>query len=76
MTVGFTDWGASVLDILPFESGDFLNALDLQRTQGLLTNDSLHLAMAISTGNRMLATADPQFSYVPDFTVFGPDDIK
>lgn len=67
---------AGELLILPIESGDFSKALELQRKHGLLTNDSLHLATAFRTGIRLLATADPQFSAVPDFTVFGPDDIK
>lgn len=67
---------AGELTILPIESDDIAKGVILQRAHGLLTNDSLHLAAAIRAGLRLMATADSQFSAVPDFTIFQPDDIR
>ena len=64
-------------DLLVFavESADFTKAAELQRTHGLLTNDSLNLAVGLSNGVNLLATADPQFDSIPGVTVFKPDDL-
>ena len=58
-----------------FESADFLKALELQQAYGLLTNDSVQLAVGLRLGIDRFATADPQFSAVPDFALFCPDDV-
>jgi predicted nucleic acid-binding protein len=56
--------------VLAVESVDFTNAAELQRTHGLLTNDSLNLAAGLRNGVNLLATADPQFDSIPGITVF------
>jgi len=61
--------------LLAVESADFTKATELQHTHGLLTNDSLNLAVALRSGINLLATADPQFDSTPALTVFKPDDV-
>lgn len=61
--------------ILPVEATDFSKAGELQRTHGLLTNDSLNVAAGLRIAVNLLATADPQFDSVPGITVFKPDDL-
>ena len=63
------------LIVLAVENTDFAKATELQRTHGLLTNDSLNLAAGLRSGVNLLATADPQFDSVSDLTVFNPDDL-
>jgi len=67
---------AGDIAIATFESADFLEALELQQAHGLLTNDSVQLAVGLRLGINRFATADPQFSAVPDFTLFRPDDVR
>lgn len=61
--------------VLAIESADFVKAAELQRTHGLLTNDSLNLAAGLRCAVNMLATADLQFDSIPGITVFKPDDL-
>ncbi|HRY47643.1 MAG TPA: type II toxin-antitoxin system VapC family toxin [Candidatus Paceibacterota bacterium] len=61
--------------VLGIEAADFIKALELQRQHGLLTNDSLHLAVGLRAGVNHLATADPQFDVVSGVTVFKPGDL-
>jgi predicted nucleic acid-binding protein len=77
-----TQYGQEVEDllcgdllVLAVESQDFTKAIELQRTHGLLTNDSLNLAVGLRSGVNLLATADPQFDLIPGLTVFKPDDL-
>ena len=58
------------------DGNDFLTALGLQQTHGLLTNDSLQLAIGLRQDIKLLATADPQFADIPGFTLFRPDDVR
>jgi predicted nucleic acid-binding protein len=53
---------------------DFLLALQLQAQHGLLTNDSLNLAVATRLGLQ-IATADAAFDAVPGLAVYRPDDL-
>ena len=57
------------------EAADFHQALQLQQTYGLLTNDSLHLAAGLRCGIHHLASADRQFDGIQDITAFRPDDL-
>jgi len=61
--------------VLAVQNMDYTKALELQRTQGLLTNDSLNLAVGLRSGVNLLATADPQFDSIPGLTVFKPNDL-
>jgi predicted nucleic acid-binding protein len=55
---------------------DFYVALELQRQHGLMTNDSLNLAIARRLGLHGLATADSGFDRVPGLLVYKPSDIS
>jgi len=66
---------AGDLLIVAVESGDFARALDLQRSHGLLTNDSLNLACGLRAGVSDLATADRQLQAAPSIMVWRPDDL-
>jgi predicted nucleic acid-binding protein len=77
-----TQYGEEVEDLLSgdllvlgVENKDFAKADELQRTHGLLTNDSLNLAAGLRAAVNMLATADLQFDSIPGITVFKPDDL-
>jgi len=61
--------------VLGVESTDFAKAAELQKTHGLMTNDSLNLAVGLRSAVKLLATADPQFDLIPGLTVFKPDDL-
>lgn len=66
---------AGQLTVLPIGSSDLQTALILQRKQGLMTNDSLHLAVAIRSGITLFVTHDQQFDAVPGISVFKPEDV-
>lgn len=66
---------AGELLIVAVESGDFARALDLQRSHGLLTNDSLNLACGLRAGTSDLATADRLLQATPSIRVWTPDDL-
>jgi predicted nucleic acid-binding protein len=63
-------------DIRSVEPGDFVLALQLQRRWGLLTNDSLQLAVAERMGITEIATADKNFDAVQGVIVYKPTDIN
>ena len=65
----------SELAVEPVQPGDLMVALELQRQHGLLTNDSLHLAVAKRLGIRGIATGDTGFDNVPGVIVYKPEDI-
>jgi predicted nucleic acid-binding protein len=54
---------------------DILVALELQKQHGLLTNDSLNLAIARRHGIKDIATADKSFDNVAGLIVYKPEDI-
>lgn len=60
----------------PCRESDLLGkALDLQKQHGLLTNDSLIVAIALRIGADALVSADARFKEVSDLTVYSPNDI-
>ena len=63
-------------DIRSVESRDFILALQLQRRWGLLTNDSLQLAVAERMGINEIATADKGFDAIQGIIVYKPADIN
>lgn len=65
--------GLYVEAVLP---ADFYPALEFQHMHGLLTNDSLNLAVARRLGLRDIVTAVGQFDAVDGMTVYRPDDIE
>ena len=77
-----TDYAARVnglihgtLQIRSVETEDFVAALQLQRRWGLLTNDSLQLAVAERLGINEIATADSHFDAIQGLMVYKPDDL-
>jgi predicted nucleic acid-binding protein len=54
---------------------DFAVALELQRQHGLLTNDSLNLAVAKRLGIKEIVTADTHFDAVQGIIIYKPDDL-
>jgi predicted nucleic acid-binding protein len=62
-------------EIRSVEPRDFLLALQLQRRWGLLTNDSLQLAVAERMGLTEIATADKSFDAVQGLIVYKPGDV-
>lgn len=60
------------LRIEPVGAADFLEALRIQRETGLLTNDSLLLAVARRLGSEAVATADQAIARASGFTVYSP----
>ncbi len=63
------------LHIEAVSPGDFLVALELQNRHGLLTNDSLNLAVAKRLGLQVISTADENFDHVHGLMVYKPSDI-
>lgn len=55
---------------------DLMEALVIQRRYGLLTNDSLLVAVAKRLGITSLASADKVFGKVRNLTLYTPDDIQ
>jgi predicted nucleic acid-binding protein len=66
----------STIDFEPIHPQDFYLALELQKQHGLLTNDSLNLAIAKRLGLREIATADTNFDNVQGLIVYKPTDIN
>ena len=61
-------------DIRSVEPRDLLLALQLQRRWGLLTHDSVQLAVAERMGINEIATADKNFDNVQGFIIYKPSD--
>jgi predicted nucleic acid-binding protein len=66
---------ASGLPIVSVDYGDFAVGLRFQKSFGLLTNDSLLLALAARSGIRAIATADSNFDKVSGFDIYKPSDV-
>lgn len=63
------------LNIVEVTRGDLLDALNIQRHYGLLTNDSLIIAVSKRLGVTKLVSADSTFSRVRNITLYSPDDL-
>src|SRR5437016_1767919 len=66
----------SSLVVAESHAQDFLVALELQKQHGLLTNDSLNLAITRRHGIKDIATADKSFDNVPGVIIYKPEDIS
>ena len=66
---------AGGLQVESVRPDDFHVALEFQRQFGLLTNDSLNLAVARRLGLTDLATADRGFDAAQGFIVYQPVDV-
>ena len=65
----------SGLALAEWHAQDLLVALELQKQYGLLTNDSLNLAIARRHGVKEIATADKSFDAVQGVIVYKPADV-
>jgi predicted nucleic acid-binding protein len=63
------------LNVETLRPDDFHVALEFQRQFGLLTNDSLNLAVARRLGITEIATADHGFDAAQGFIVYKPADV-
>jgi predicted nucleic acid-binding protein len=63
------------LALEPLEREDFLAALAISREAGLLTNDSLLVAVGRRLRILALASANRQFARVKGLTLYSPDDL-
>jgi predicted nucleic acid-binding protein len=65
----------SGLDIKPILATDLVLSVALQQRWGLLTNDSLNLAVCQRLGIHGIATADANFDAISSLRVFHPTDL-
>ncbi|MBK6679943.1 MAG: type II toxin-antitoxin system VapC family toxin [Ignavibacteriales bacterium] len=63
------------MNIEVVEKQDLIEALAVQRKYGLLTNDSLIIAVAKRLRITSLVSADKVFGKVKSITLYSPDDI-
>jgi predicted nucleic acid-binding protein len=63
------------LALLEAEKTDFAVALELQRQFGLLTIDSVNLAVARRLGINEIATADSNYDHIQGLIVYKPEDL-
>jgi predicted nucleic acid-binding protein len=63
------------LALIEAEKTDFAVALELQRQFGLLTIDSINLAVARRLGINEIATADANFDHIQGLIVYKPGDL-
>ena len=64
------------LSVETVHSEDFFVALELQNQYGLLTNDSLNLAVARRLALNEIATADANFDQIGGIAVYKPEDLS
>lgn len=64
------------LALIHSEKTDFAVALEIQRYFGLLTIDSINLAIARRVGISEIATADANFDHVTGIMVRKPSDVR
>ena len=69
----FLGIGLRVEPVLPV---DIIEALGIQREFGLLTNDSLLVAVARRLNSQSIATADKAFANLEGFFVYMPSDLQ
>ena len=63
------------LNIVEVTKSDLLDSLNIQRQYGLLTNDSLIIAVAKRLGITKLVSADNSFTRVRNIKLYSPDDL-
>lgn len=79
---GLTDYQANLdtllaigIQVLSLDPDDLVASAAIRRTTGLLTNDSLSVAMVQRERIKALATSDPDFRRVPDLRIYLPADL-
>lgn len=63
------------VEILPLEVESVVISKHYRRKYGLLVNDSVTVALALSQGISALASADRDFEQIKELTVYSPMDI-
>mgnify|MGYP006277603127 CR=1 FL=1 len=64
------------IDVRPLTVDIVQISLAYRHRYGLLVNDSVTLALAVSDGLDSLATADKDFRRVDEVTIYQPDDLR
>jgi predicted nucleic acid-binding protein len=64
------------IEILPLDSGALVRSAEVRRESGLLVNDSLVVITARDAGIAHVASGDPDFSRIEDFTLYRPSDLE
>lgn len=59
----------------PLLREDFLTSLSVQKETGLLTNDSLLIAVARRLAIQAIASADKSFRKISEIVLYSPDDL-
>lgn len=67
---------ASGIKIEPTQREDFLQAMNVQRQTGLMTNDALMAAVAERLRIETIATADKALKNVRRLIIYQPDDLN
>jgi len=63
------------ITIVPVNGEDLHSALRLQRLHGLMTNDSIFLAVAHRLEIKAIASADKAFRNIPSIDLYEPGDL-
>ena len=63
------------LQVIEITSADIRDALNFQRSFGLLTNDSLQLTAMFKAGLTNIASADKAFNHIPHILVYCPSNL-
>jgi predicted nucleic acid-binding protein len=64
------------IEILPLDTGALVRSADLRRESGLLVNDSLVVVTARNAGIAHVASGDPDFGRIEDFTLYRPSHLE
>ena len=68
-------WLHGGVEVVSVEKDDIFAALTIQERFGMMTNDSLNLAVMSRLGIRQLATCDTTFDHLSELTIYQPKDI-
>lgn len=64
------------LEVLPLDAAALTASGAIRQTYGLLTNDSLNVALLQQAGVSILATSDRDFAEIPELQVYHPTDVS
>ena len=68
-------WLHGGVEVVTVEKDDIFASLTIQERFGMMTNDSLNLAVMSRLGIRQLATCDTTFDHMDELDIYQPKDI-
>lgn len=68
-------WLHGGVEVVSVEKDDIFASLTIQERFGMMTNDSLNLAVMSRLGIRQLATCDTTFDHMGELEIYQPQDI-